>query len=244
MSDNGHRPTTVVQYSFDRRPVRRLVREMPATEQPVNRLLRYGPAALSQAELLAVVLGRPDALDLGQELLARFDGLAGLARAANAELEQVPGVGPTASARLKAALELGRRLVAAAPEERPVVRSPADAAHLLMADMGLLEQEHLRVVLLDTRHHVLATPTVYIGSLNVTTIRIAEVFREAIRRNCAAIVVAHNHPSGEPTPSPEDVRMTRQLVRAGQTLDVEVIDHLIIGRQRYVSLKERGLGFD
>jgi len=110
--------------------------------------------------------------------------------------------------------------------------------------MSLLQQEHLRVVLLDTRNHVLATPTVYIGNLSMTMVRTCEVFREAIRQNAAAIIVVHNHPSGDPTPSPDDISVTRCIVNAGKTLDIGVLDHLIIGRQRYVSLKERGLGFD
>ncbi len=112
-----------------------------------------------------------------------------------------------------------------------------------MTEMGLLEQEQLRVMLLDTKNRVTATETVYQGSLNTSLIRVGELFREAIRANCAALIVLHNHPSGDPSPSPEDVAVTRQIVQAGQLLDIEVLDHLIIGRQRFVSLKERGLGF-
>jgi len=112
-----------------------------------------------------------------------------------------------------------------------------------MPEMGLLEQEHLRTLLLDTKHHVLASPTVYQGNVNTSVIRVGEVFREAVRQNCAAIIVAHNHPSGDPTPSVDDIRVTEQVVQAGKLLDIEVLDHLVIGRQRYVSMKERGLGF-
>ena len=130
------------------------------------------------------------------------------------------------------------------PEERPQIRTPADAANLVLTEMGLLEQEHLRVMLLDTKNCVLETPTIYVGSLNTSLIRVGELFREAIRANCASLIVLHNHPSGDPTPSPEDVAVTRQIVEAGKLLDVEVLDHLIIGRQRFVSLKERGLGFN
>jgi DNA repair protein RadC len=124
------------------------------------------------------------------------------------------------------------------------VRSPADAAQLLMAEMALLDQEHLRLILLDTKNHVLSIPTVYVGSLNTSLIRVGELFRYALKENCAALIVVHNHPSGDPAPSPEDVIVTGKIVEGGKLLDIEVLDHLIIGRGRFVSLKERGLGFD
>jgi DNA repair protein RadC len=181
---------------------------------------------------------------MSQRLLVRFDGLPGLARASTSELTSEHGIGEAKVAQLKAAFELGRRLIVTSPAERPQVRSPADAAQLLMAEMALLEQEHLRLVLLDTKNAVLSIPTVYVGSLNTSMIRIGELFRYALKENCAALIVAHNHPSGDPTPSPEDVIVTRKIVEGGQLLDIEVLDHLIIGRGRFVSLKERGLGFD
>lgn len=124
------------------------------------------------------------------------------------------------------------------------ITSPADAANLLMTEMAFLEQEHLRLILLDTRNHVIGTPTIYVGSLNTSVVRIGELFRAAVRANAAAMIVAHNHPSGDPSPSPEDVNVTREMVRAGKIMSLDVLDHVIIGRMRYVSLKERGLGFD
>lgn len=186
-------------------------------------------------------------------------GSLGLARASFAELERERGLGLAKAAQLKAAFELGRRLMVASPEERPQIKSPAEAANLLMMEMGMLQQEHMRTILLDTKNRVLAVPTIYIGSLNSSMIRVGEVFREAIKQNCAAIIVTHNHPSGDPTPSADDLQVTTQIVEAGKLLDIEVLDHLIIGRQRYVipvlnhliigrqgyvSMKERGLGFD
>jgi len=153
------------------------------------------------------------------------------------------GVAEAKATQLKAALELGRRMLLASPEDRFTVRSPADVAQLLMAEMSHLAQEHFQVLYLDTRNRLLGSDTVYVGSLNASHIRVGEVFREAVKRNCAAIIVAHNHPSGDPTPSPEDVEVTRQLVTAGDLLDIEVLDHLVIGQQRFVSLRERGLGF-
>ena len=180
---------------------------------------------------------------MAAHLLREFDGLGGLARCSFEELVGVKGLGPAKVAQLQAALELGRRMMMDAPDERPQIRCPADAANLLMSETMLLEQEQLYTLLLDTKNHVLAKKMVYKGSLNTSLIRVGELFREAIKANAAAIVVAHNHPSGDPTPSPEDVAVTRQIVEAGKLLDVEVLDHLVLGRQRFVSLKERGLGF-
>ena len=211
------------------------VRDLPVRERPVNRLREVGPSALSTTEVLAALLQTPDALDQARELLTRFEGLPGLVRA---------GIGPAQAARLKAALECGRRLLLSTTEERFAVRSPADAAQLLMAEMSHLEQEHFRVILLDTRNRVINHITLYVGSLNASHIRVGEVFRDAVRQNAAAIIAVHNHPSGDPTPSPEDVEVTRQLVEAGRMLNVELLDHLVIGQQRYVSLRERGLGFN
>lgn len=223
------------------------IKDLPTTERPRERLERYGAGALSTAELLAIILrtgvGGQNVLELSNSLLAQHGGLVGLARASFAELYETKGIGPAKVTQLKAALELGRRLLVATPEARPQVRSPADAANLLLGEMGLLEQEHLRTLLLDTKNYVLSSPTIYVGSINTSLIRVAEIFREAIKSNCAGIIVAHNHPSGDPTPSPEDVAVTEQIVAAGKLLDIEVLDHLVIGHQRYVSLKERGLGF-
>lgn len=225
-----------------------MIRDLPEDERPRERLKRLGARVMSNAELLAIMLRTgadgQNVLRLAEQLLARFQGLPGIARASLAELQAVHGIGPAKAITIKAALELGRRLMAAAPEERPRITSPADAANLLMSEMMLLEQEELRVVLLDTRNHVLRVKTVYRGSLNTSVVRIGEVYRDAVKDNAAALIVSHNHPSGDPSPSPEDVHVTRQIRQAGALLDIELLDHVIIGRQRYVSLKERGLGFD
>jgi len=224
------------------------IKDLPVDERPRERLARVGEGALSTAELLAIILrtgmGGENVLAMATRLISRYGGLPGLARASFAELQAEKGLGKAKTAQLKAALELGRRMLLVAPEDRFVVRSPADVAQLLMAEMGHLEQEHFQVLYLDTRNRLLGSETVYVGSLNASHIRVSEVFREAIKRNCASIIVAHNHPSGDPTPSPEDVEVTRQLVAAGHLLDIEVLDHLIVGQQRFVSLRERGLGFE
>jgi len=223
------------------------IKELPEGERPRERLEHYGANALSSAELLAIILrvGTRDenVIRLAQRLLTTYGGLAGLAQAPFSELMEIKGLGEAKITQLKAAFELGRRLLVAAPHERPLVKSPADAANLLMMEMAVLEQEHLRTVLLDSKNHVLKIHTVYIGSLNTAVVRVGELFREAIRLNCAAMIVAHNHPSGDPTPSAEDVYVTRQIVEAGKLLNVDVLDHLVICQARWVSLKERGLGF-
>ena len=225
-----------------------LIRELPAQERPRERLKKYGAASLSNAELLAIVLrtgaASESVLNLSAKLLARFGGLSGLAKAGFGELCMERGLAEAKAAQLKAALELGRRLLSTQPEERLVVKSPQDIANLLQAEMSLLDQEELRLVLLNTKNQVLAVSQLYKGSIDTSLIRVSELFREAVRENCPALVVVHNHPSGDPTPSPEDIKITEQIVEAGKLLDIEVLDHLIIGHQRYVSLKERGLGFD
>lgn len=223
------------------------MKDLPSGDRPRERLVRDGVSALSTAELLAIIfrvgVDGENVLALSNRLLAQYGGLAGLARAPFTDLQAERGLGEAKVATLKAAFELGRRLALTAPEDRLQIRSPADAATLLLGEMSLLEQEQLRAVLLDTRNRVMHIQTVYMGSLNTSVVRTGEVFREAIRRNAAAVIIAHNHPSGDPSPSPEDVAVTRNLIAAGQLLDIEVLDHLVIGQQRFVSLKERGLAF-
>ncbi len=224
------------------------ITDLDSSDRPRERLLNLGATSLSNAELIAILLRAGiegmNVLQLAQKLLLDLGGLTGLHQAPLEALCERRGIGPAKASQLKAAIELGRRLSIASPQERPVIQSPEDAASLLLYEMGALEQEHLRVLLLDTRNRVLRTVEVYRGSLNSSMIRIGEIFREAIRMNAAAIIVAHNHPSGDPTPSPEDVRVTKALVESGELMDIEVLDHLIIGKNRYVSLKSKGLGFE
>ncbi len=220
--------------------------------QPSLRVLREAPAervlqdstTASLLEVVSVLVGDPD---VALRVLAQFPTLRDIQQARPAELAMINGLGPRRIAALKAALEMGRRLLSAAGSDRPQIRSPEDAAHLLIPEMNLLEQEQLRVVLLDTRLRVIAMPVIYVGNLNSSIVRTAEVFREAIRQNASAIIVAHNHPSGDSSPSPEDVAVTRNIIAAGQLLDIDVMDHLIIsgrGGQIFASLKERGLAFE
>jgi DNA repair protein RadC len=215
--------------------------KLPANERPVQRLITLGPAALSDAELLALISGQQD-LARCQASFCASDGWGGVLRDDIHTLANRLGTARRAAA-VKAALEIGRRLLIGGVDTRLQIRSPADVASLLLLEMGHLEQEHLRTVLLDTKNRVQQIATIYIGSVNSAQVRIGEVFRDAIRRNSAALIVAHNHPSGDPTPSPEDILVTRQIVEAGKLLDIDVLDHLILSHSRYVSLRERGLGF-
>jgi DNA repair protein RadC len=220
------------------------IRKLLTTDQPRNRLLLHGAAALSDAELLAVITGVP-CLETTQRLLIAAGGLRGLLAISTAELQQlVAGISVGRAAQLKAAIELGTRIVQGDQAQRRQIKSPNDVANLLMLEMSHLDQEHLRTVLLDTKNRIQAISTVYIGSLNTSMVRVGEVFKEAVRRNSSALIVVHNHPSGDATPSPEDVLVTREIVQAGKLLDVDVLDHLIIGHGVWVSLRERGLGFD
>ncbi len=220
------------------------IRELLLTDQPRYRLAHQGASALSDAELLAIITGVPS-LETAQRLLIAAGGLRGLQALSTVELQQlVSGISIGRAAQLKAAIELGTRVARGEYMARRQVKSPADIADLLLLEMSHLDQEHLRTVLLDTKNRVQAISTVYIGSLNASLIRVGEVFKGAIRRNSAALIVVHNHPSGDATPSPEDVLVTREIVSAGKLLDVQVLDHLIIGHGKWVSLRERGLGFD
>lgn len=224
-----------------------MIREMAADERPRERLKQRGPASLTNGDLLAIVLntgvtGEP-VTALAQRLLSEHGGFLGLMKMDVLELEGIRGLGPAKAAKLKAVLEIANRIVALGPEQRPQIASPDDIVNLLAIEMAALEQEQLRVVLLDSKHRVLVIRTLYQGSVNQAQVRIAEVFREAIRANAVAIVLVHNHPSGDPTPSSADVALTADAVKAGELLGIDVLDHLIIGHGKHASLRRLGVGF-
>jgi len=223
------------------------ISDLHESDRPRERLETLGPQALTNAELIAILLRvgvkGENAVEVGQRLLQEFGGLQGLHRAPFEELMNQHGLGEAKASQIKAAIELGRRLTVEAPEEKLSINSPADAAALVQYEMSALEQEHLRVILLDRRNKVLEIVEVYKGSATSAQMRIGELFKEAIRKNASAIIVTHNHPSGDPTPSPDDVAVTRAIVQAGKLLDIDVLDHLIIGSGKWISLKEKGLGF-
>ena len=223
------------------------IRDMPLTDRPRERLRDAGPAALSNSELLAILLrtgtAKESALVMASRLLSQHDGLVGLAHTGFAELCAERGLGEAKAAQVQAALELGKRLVAAHPQERAVIRCPQDVANLLQGEMGLLEQEEMRVVLLNTRNQVLGTSEVYRGNVHTAIVRIGELFREALRQNAPAIILVHNHPSGDPAPSADDIAMTKQAIEAGELLDVDVVDHVILAQGRFESLKTKKVAF-
>lgn len=224
------------------------IRDLPQGERPRERLREYGAKHLSNTELIAILLRTgmqgENVLSLSSRLLAKFKGLAGLGRASFAELCAERGLSEAKACQVMAALELGRRFVSLAPEERMVISSPKDVANLVMAEMAAFDQEHLRVVLLNTKNEVLSIQEIYIGNVNSSVVRPGEVLRPAVRDNAPSVIVVHNHPSGDPTPSPEDIAITRELLAAGKLMGIELLDHLVVGSgNRYVSLNEKGLGF-
>jgi DNA repair protein RadC len=226
----------------------RRILELPASERPRERLALRGPAGLSAAELVALVWGSGTrgrgAVALAEDAIARHDGLTGLARASELELAAIPGVGAAKAARLVAAFELGRRSLADWPAGRWTVRTPSDVADRLVLQMGRLEREELRVVLLNTKNVVLRVTTVYVGNVSASLVRVGELFRDAVRLDAAGVILVHNHPSGDPTPSPDDLHLTAEALAAGRLLDVELLDHLVVGHDAWVSLRDRGVAFD
>ena len=231
---------------------RTVAEDIPVGESSQGRLRHYGPGHLTNTELIALLLWSgsegEDVFFLSSRLLTRLGGLAGLGRSTFAEicdeLSVGNGMSEAKACQLLAALELGRRFLASNSPERKAINSPQDVADLMAAEMASLDQEHLRVVLLNTQNEVMGIREIYVGNVNATVVRPVEVFRPAIRENAPSVIVVHNHPSGDPTPSAEDVLVTRDLQAAGRLLGIELLDHVVIGSGgRYVSLNEEGLGF-
>jgi DNA repair protein RadC len=220
------------------------MKELAAADRPREKLRRHGVHALGDNELVALVLGTgsrsADALAVANQLLVERGGVHGVARSTCDELARVAGVGPAKAAQLVAAVELGRRTLTHGPRARLQLRTPHDAAAYLMPAFAARSVEQLGIVLLDTKHRVLRTAVLAVGSLNTTVIEPRDVYREAMLGGAAAIVVFHTHPSGDPTPSPDDVALTRRLMAAGALIGIDMVDHVILGDVRYSSFKEMG----
>ncbi|WP_270179451.1 RadC family protein [Alkalihalobacillus sp. CinArs1] len=221
-----------------------LIRDYPEDERPRERLIKGGSEVLSNQELLAIVLRtgtkQESVLELSHRIIQHFEGLRLLKDASIEELTSLNGVGPAKAVQLMAAIELGRRVSRLQQEERYTVRSPEDGANYVMEDMRFLSQEHFVCLYLNTKNQVLHRKTVFVGSLNASIVHPREVFREAFRRSAASLICFHNHPSGDPTPSREDIEVTKRLAECGKMIGIDVLDHIIIGDQKFISLKEKG----
>ncbi|MGD6816715.1 RadC family protein [Metabacillus sp. 113a] len=220
------------------------IRDFPAEERPRERLLNDGPGNLSNQELIAILLRTGSAsesvLQLASRLLAHFEGLKLLKDASIEEMTSISGIGQAKATQLLASMELGKRILKLSNEERYVIRSPQDGANYVMEEMRFLTQEHFVCLYLNTKNHVIHKHTVFIGSLNASIVHPREVFKEAFRRSAASFICIHNHPSGDPSPSREDIEVTKRLSECGKMIGIELLDHLIIGDRKYISLKEKG----
>jgi DNA repair protein RadC len=222
-----------------------MLRDIPHEERPRERMIQYGAGALSHAELLAILLRtgtrHESAIHMAQRILIGIGGIRGLIDFSLEELTKLKGIGPAKAVQLKAGIELGQRLAKTRLPDTGTVHSPRDVADMLMEQLRYLQKEHFVCLFLNTKNHLIAQETLSIGSLNASIVHPREVFRAAIKCSSASIICAHNHPSGDPTPSPEDIAMTRRLCEAGQIVGIDVLDHIVIGDGEFVSLKEQGL---
>lgn len=221
------------------------LRDVPIEERPRERMKKFGAQALSNAEVLAILLRtgtvKESAVTLAQRILKQCGHLRNLTDISYDQLISIKGVGDAKALQIQAGIELGRRLAKSQQLDMPTIRTPEDAAQLLMEDMRYLKKEHFICMFLNTKNQVMAVETLSIGSLNASIVHPREVFRPAIQRSCASIICAHNHPSGDPTPSEEDKQVTARLVEAGSIVGIEVLDHLVIGDRRFISLKQQGM---
>ncbi|RKL65908.1 hypothetical protein CR203_17700 [Salipaludibacillus neizhouensis] len=221
-----------------------MIRDVPKSERPRERLVRDGPQALSNQDLIALLLGSgtksESVIQLSARVIQHFDGLKLLKEASIKELMDIRGIGEAKAVQLKAALELGRRIHQYPAEDRYVIRSPEDVSNYMMEEMRHLQQEHFICLYLNTKNQVIHKQTIFIGSLNASIVHPREVFKEAFRYSAASIICLHNHPSGDPSPSKEDIDVTKRLIESGRMIGIEVLDHIIIGDHRFISLKEKG----
>lgn len=223
-----------------------MVRDLPLEERPREKLVSYGPAVLSNAELLAILLRTgtrgESVLRMAERVLAycKDRGLASMMHMSVEELAKIHGLGPGKAATVLAAVELGRRL-AIAEARVEIIHGPEDVARFAMPHFRHETKEHFAVLLLNTKNHILAMPVISQGSLTASVVHPREVFEAAVRHSAASMILLHNHPSGDPSPSREDIAVTERLVKAGQIMDIPVLDHVIIGNDSFASLKEKGL---
>ncbi|WP_117170441.1 RadC family protein [Paraliobacillus sediminis] len=220
------------------------MKDIPKQDRPRERLIELGASHVSNQELLAILLGtgtREESVqDLAQRVLMHFEGINLLRESTFEELTAIKGIGMVKAVLILASIELGKRMNQLKPQERYVIRSPEDGANFVMEEMRLLNQEHFVCLFLNTKNQIIHRQTVFIGSLNASIVHPREVYREAVKRSAASIICVHNHPSGDPSPSQEDIQVTKRLAECGKMIGIELLDHLVIGDQKFVSLKEKG----
>lgn len=221
-----------------------MIRDVNRADRPRERLLRQGAMSLSNQELLAILLRtgtkEESVLALANRVLSTFERLHHLKHATIEEMIAIKGIGEVKAIQILAAIELGRRLSQKQNDDKFTVRSPQDAAAYLMPDMTSLSQEHFVALFLNVKNQIMHKKTIFIGSLNASIVHPREIFCEAVKRSAASIICAHNHPSGIPTPSPEDIEVTKRIQEAGFIIGIELLDHIIIGDHQFISLKEKG----
>lgn len=221
------------------------IKDIPQNDRPRERLLKYGPEVLSNAELLAVIIRtgtkNQNALNLAQSILSKSNGLRFLCSSSVQELSNIKGIGEAKAAIIKASLELGNRLRSFRKDEKITIKHPRDVANMLMEDMRYLKKEHFKVIFLDTKNNVIDISDISVGTLNSSIVHPREVFYEAIKKTAFSIVICHNHPSGDPTPSKEDINVTLRLKEVGKLIGIELLDHIVIGDGIYVSFKEKSI---
>ncbi len=220
------------------------IKELPADERPRERLLKYGVEVLSNAELLAILIRtgikNESAISLSYRVINQYEGLRFLANCTIQELSKINGIGIAKAAQLKAAVELGKRISNTGGLTEVFVKCPKDAAKLLMEDMRYLKKEYMKAILLNIKCGLISIEDISIGNLNSSIVHPREVFVPAVKKSSASIIIAHNHPSGDPTPSSDDINITKRIIEAGKIIGIEMVDHIIIGDGRYLSLKEEG----
>jgi DNA repair protein RadC len=221
------------------------IKDLPENERPREKLIKHGAEALSNAELLAILIKdgtkEYNAIDIGYMLLGKEEGIGYILDSKVEELTSIHGIGPAKAVQLKAAVELGRRLATQTYQKQIFIRCSRDAANVVMEDMRYLKKEYMKAILLNIKCGLVSIEEISVGSINSSIVHPREVFAPAIKKSCASLILVHNHPSGDPTPSQEDINITRRLVEGGKLLGIEIVDHIIIGDGKYASLKDRGL---
>lgn len=221
------------------------IKDLPEDERPREKMLKFGAEKVTNGELLAIIIRTgvksASAVKLAESILARATSLRELPNLTVEELMEVKGIGKAKGVQIKAALELGRRIATSFRQDSLSISSPRDVVGLIMEEMRFYQKEHFKAILLNTKNQVIASETIFIGSLNASIVHPREIFNLAIKKNSASIILAHNHPSGDPTPSQEDIEVTKRVVEVGNIIGIKVLDHLVIGEGKYYSFRESGL---